>query len=475
MRVASSMLGVTLALCLAAPAKGAPPTVQVFQTTPTLSQALTALAPLALTNTRPIGVPLITVDDTVRYQRLEGFGAAITDSSAWLIHDQLAPGRRKRLMQDLFGASGIDLSFLRVPIGASDFTTGGPYTYDDGRADPALARFSIAHDLGYVIPAIRGALGANPVLQILATPWSPPAWMKANGQLGNLGGSGTLLRSAYKQLARYIVKFIEAYAAAGVPIDAITPQNEPGVEVPYPSMNLPENDEATLVTSTLAPALHAAGLHPRIFGFDGVWATPSYAYGLASGRAAGALAGISWHCYFGNPGAMSAVHRRAPRLEQIVDECSPEVRKFSTAELTIASLRNWASAVAVWNLALDASGGPVQTPNVGCSGCTGVATVRGHDFRLSLKYFQLGQVSRFVHRGAYRIGSGHFVSYGTDRGNTMVVSSGLDDVAFVNPDGTKVLVAYDNSAKPITFAVQSDGRFFTYAIPPGATTTFMWR
>ena len=209
----------------------AEPAVSVVKTDPALSQYLTPQPSPAFSPVPPTGVPLIDVNAQARYQQFAGLGAAMTDSSAWLIYDQISPVARLALMQDLFGSAGIRLGFLRVPMGASDFTVSAqPYSYDDlppGQSDPSLANFSIAHDLSYIIPALRQALAVNPGLELLANPWSPPAWMKANGSLDNPGGAGTLLPTAYGPLAGYFVKFLEAYAGYGVPIAAITPQNEP--------------------------------------------------------------------------------------------------------------------------------------------------------------------------------------------------------------------------------------------------------
>ena len=151
---------------------------------------------LAFSPAQPQGVPLIDLNEQLRYQRFSGLGAAMTDSSAWLIYDQLTPSDRLRLMQDLFATSGIHLNFLRVPMAASDFTVSlAAYSYDDtpaGQTDPSLSQFSIAHDLAYVIPVLQQALQLNPGLQILANPWSPPGWMRANGSLDNINDQGTL-------------------------------------------------------------------------------------------------------------------------------------------------------------------------------------------------------------------------------------------------------------------------------------------
>ena len=455
------------------------PGVQVVQTDPAVSQDLSPQPGRAISTLQPRGLPVIDVNPKLRYQRFSGMGAAMTDSSAWLIYDQLTASDRVSLMQDLFGASGIRLNFLRIPMAASDFTVSpDPYSYDDmpaGQTDPGLSHFSIAHDLSYIIPVLQQALQVNPQLQILASPWSPPGWMKSNRLLDNFNNPGTLLPSAYGEFADYFVKFIQSYESNGVPIDAITPQSEPGNVTSYPGLDLPEPDEATFVSQYLQPALARAGLDPNIYGNDVSWDQLTYADSLASGPVAGDLSGLAWHCYFGSPAVMSQLRRSAPGLDQIVDECAPEIREVGTPEYVISTLRNWASVVAVWNVALDPHGGPHGTA-FGCPGCTGVVTIaeQSHTASLSSEYYQLGQVSAFVQPGAVRIDSPNFVTYGVDSSNIETVSAGLDDVAFQNPDGSLVLITYNNSSAPITFAVNSNQRYFTYTVPATTMTTFVW-
>jgi glucosylceramidase len=465
-----------------APPPPAPP-VGVVQTDPGLSENMAPQASLAFSTVRPEGVPVIEVNDQTRYQQISGIGAAMTDTSAWLIYDELSSSDRLALLQELFGSSGIHLNFLRVPMAASDFTVSpDPYSYDDmpvGQTDPSLSHFSIAHDLDYIIPVLQQALTVNPGLQILANPWSPPGWMKSNDSLDNVNDQGTLLLSAYAPLASYFVKVIQTYEANGVPIDAITPQNEPrtsGAGTSYPGLTLPAADEAIFISQYLQPALAQAGLHPKIYGNDLSWDQLTYADSLAASPVAGDLSGIAWHCYFGSPTVMSQLHQIASGLDQIADECSPEIRSFGAPEYLISALRNWASAVAVWNVALDPQGGPKGTAN-GCPGCTGVVSIdeQSHTVSLSSEYYELGQVSEFVQPGAARIDSPNFVTYSLNSSDIETISSGLDDVAFQNPDGSKVLVAYNNSAAAISFAVESEGNYFTYTIPAQAMTTFTWR
>ena len=173
---------------------------------------------------------------------------------------------------------------------------------------------------------------------------------------------------------------------------------------------------------------------------------------------------------------MSQLHQSAAALDQIVDECSPEIRAFGTPEFLISSLRNWASMVTVWNVALNPQGGPKETPN-GCPSCQGVITVNqgAHSFSFGSEYYQIGQVSSFVQPGATRIDSPNFVTYGINSSNVESITAGLDDVAFLNPDGSQVLIAYNNSSQPISFAVHTAGGDFSYTIPAQAMTTFVWR
>jgi glucosylceramidase len=381
---------------------------------------------------------------------------------------------------------------VRVPIGASDFTHArAPYSYDDlsaGASDPTLVHFSIAHDRHYILPALRAMRSIDRRVSLLASPWTPPRWMKVGDQFDNPGPPlGTLRSADYPALAGYFVRFLRAYAAAGVPVQAITPQNEPEQLTTYPGMDLTEPQEATFIGADLAPALRAAALHPAILGYDYEWsckpnttAVPcdtNYPAELATDEGRD-LTGVAWHCYAGNIGEMSSLHALSPQLTEVVSECSSGIAPGPPASLEIAASRNWASAVVLWNIALDPSGGPVQPPNFGCRRCTGLATVdeKTGRYRLGRDYYQLGQASRYVPPGAVRIASNTFV---TDRNTDLrklgsYTTSALDDVAFLDPNGLRILLTYNSSELPARFAVSWRTSYFTYTLPPGATATFRW-
>ena len=483
-------LGGAIAVLLVLGARAGPATavaksggvrVNVLETTADLSRRLSRLPDLTFRRGVPKGLWVIHVNDTVRYQRVTGVGAAMTDSAAWLIGTKLGPSARAAVMNNLFGRSGDHLSFLKLPMAASDFTAGQrPYSYDDrprGQTDPRLTHFSVGHDDRYIVPAVRQALRLNPRAEILATPWSAPPWMKSNDAADNIGFKGTLLPGDYRPYAEYFVKFIQAYARRGIRIDAVTPQNEPGAPVNWPGMNLPERQEARFVAKDLRPAFKAARLHTNILGGDAGFSDPAYANRLASGPARGAIDGIAYHCYHGTPKVFDTLHRLNRALDLVVSECAEELTPWSVPEIVIGSIRNWASAVSLWNLALDPAGGPVQPPDDGCRPCRGLVVVdpSAHTVQYSLAFYQLGQVGRWLQPGAHRIKTEHFVDYFERSTHDFGTTSGLDDVAFLNPDGTRVLVAYNNSAHNVRFALAWRGRSFTYSLPPRSTVTFHWR
>jgi glucosylceramidase len=451
---------------------GSGPEAAVTLTTPDLRRALSPRPAVAFGRINP-EVNTIDVSDATRYQTVTGFGAAMTDSSAWLLYDELPADARDLVMASLF--AGIDLDYIRVPMGASDFSAGGvPYSYDDmpaGETDPTLADFSIAHDQAYIIPTLRQALELNPGVQVLAEPWSLPAWMKANDALDNEDYAGDLLTGDYQAGAGYFVRFIQSYDAAGVPISAITPTNEAHTSSLYPGMNL---DEDGFITQNLVPALRAAGLNTEVYGLDG--SGLPYAEGMLEDPAVrSAIAGIAWHCYTGLA-QMTTLHALDPAAGLIMSECSPGIVAYTPAETVIASLRNYASAVDLWNLALDPNGGPKQ-PVAGCPDCGGLVTVdeNTHEATLTQSFYEVGQVSKFVQRGAVRIASDRWVQDYSNPDGTYGVTPGLDNVALENPDGSKVLVATNNSETAIHFQVQWRDRAFGYTLAAGATVTFRWR
>ena len=452
----------------------ATPPVQVWLTTSDGVNHLTRQSDIQFSGAG--SSPTIAVDDTQHLQQMDGFGAAITDSSAWLIYNHMSASQRNTLMTNLFGTNAsnptsIGLSFVRIPMGASDFSVTGAYSYDDlpsGQTDPTLAKFSIAHDTSYILPVLQQAYQLNPSIRFMANPWSPPGWMKTNGSMIGVvnGQTGTLISSDYGPLAQYFVKFIQAYQAQGIPIYAITPQNEPLYVPPdYPGMSWAANDESSFIKNNLAPALTSANLHPKILGYDHDWSGQSYAQTLLSDPTTNNdLAGIAWHCYNGSPTAMSTVHNQYPNKEVYETECATgiSITHISTIDLLMQSVQNWSRSVELWNVALDPNHGPHTG---GCTDCNGVATIDQNtgNVTYSNDYYLLGQFSKFVVPGAYHVSA------------STPSSGNISDVAFKNPDGSDVVVAHNGGSSSSTFNVTwNSNQSFSYTLPAGATVSFVW-
>ncbi|MDR6843225.1 glycoside hydrolase family 30 protein [Pseudoxanthomonas sacheonensis] len=413
----------------------------------------------------------IEVDTSKRYQRMLGFGASITDSSAWLIQHKMTPDQRGALLQELFGRSGngIGLDFARLTIGASDFSR-HHYSLDDppnGEADPQLLHFSIDPNLPDVVPVTRQALAVNPQLRVMASPWSAPGWMKDSGSMIK----GTLRPEYYDAFARYLLKYVDAYAAEGIPIFALTVQNEPDFEpADYPGMRLNAPARARLIGDHLGPLIAARGDGPLIFDWDHNWDKPQEPKAVLSDPIAGPyVAAVAWHCYGGDPAAQSAVHEAFPDKDAYMTECSDgtwePVRSgglpLQTQQLIVQATRDWARGVLFWNLALDERGGPHAG---GCDTCIGVVTIDAATGRVSRNngYYALAHASRFVRRDAYRVASN-------------ATGDGLDNVAFQNTDdGSVVLIVTNKNEKERSFSVRQQARRFGYTLPAKSVATFRW-
>jgi glucosylceramidase len=354
-------------------------------------------------------------------------------------------------------------------MGASDFAL-KIYSYDDlaaGQTDPQLTQFSIDHDRAYILPVLRQALALNPQLKVMATPWSPPGWMKTSDSMIK----GQLPAASYPALANYFVKVVQAYAAEGVPIYAVTMQNEPLFSPhDYPGTLIPPDEQATFIRDYLGPAFRDQKLSAKIMAFDHNWDLIHYAVTVLSDpKAAAFVAGTAVHCYGGNVGAQTALHNQFPEKDIWETECSggewqPANLLAQQVGLLISTTRNWAKSVVLWNLALDQNNGPYVG---GCKTCRGLVridtTASPSTTQLTVDYTALGHASKFVSPGAWRIDS-----------NTLE-ASGLEDVAFRNPDGSIVLLTLNSGKTPTTFNVLWSGRRFTYTLQPGDAVTFRWQ
>ncbi len=453
--------------------------VSAWLTTADGKNKLTSQPHIYFSSERRNFLTTINIDEQQKLQQIDGFGAAMTDTSAQLIGMKIAQEQRDQLMRALFDPhKGLGMSVVRIPMGASDFTASDMYSYDDvdpSQQDPDLQKFSIAHDTPYIIPLLKQAMQLNPSIRYMAAPWSPPAWMKTNASLLGTTGEqrGDLMESAYSPLASYFVKFLQAYQEHGIPLYAITPQNEPLSPVDtYPGMNFSALDETTFIKNNLGPALETANLAPKILIYDQNWDQPGFPLKILGDTTAQRyVAGTAWHCYAGDPSIMTKIHQAYPSKDMYVTECSTGqsgIAPLSAIELLIRSTRNWAKSVVLWNIALDTSGGPKI--GRGCDSCSGLVAIDQStgQYTYTENYYHLAHLSKFVFPGAYHIAS-------TITRASFPYDSPLEEVAFQNPDGSKIVIVYNSSSWSDTFNIRwNTAHSFVYTLPSKGIVTFKW-
>jgi glucosylceramidase len=443
---------------------------QVWLTTGDQSKLLSKENDISITEIVSTTIASITIDVTQKLQEIEGFGAALTGSSAYLIRQELSSGQRNELLRELFDPeTGIGISYLRMTIGASDFSL-SDYTYDDmpaGDTDYDLTHFSIAKDQD-VVSVFKEIVAIAPGIKIMGSPWSPPAWMKTNGSLKG----GKLKPGAYDVYARYFVKYINAYKSEGITIDAITPQNEPLYSTAnYPCLDMSSSEQLTFIKNNLGPLFQAENITAKIITYDHNFDNTAYAISILNDPAAkNYVTGSAFHAYGGNVSAMSIVHNAHPDKGLYFTEVSggawatnfSDNLQWNMTNIFIGTTKNWSKNVLLWNLALDQDHGP---KNNGCQDCRGVVTINSFTGSITrnVEYYSIGHFSKFVMPGAFRISSTSFES-----------STKLDHVAFLNPDGSKVVVVSNDNTTVRSFVIKTSTSQFTYTLPGKSVCTIVW-
>ena len=408
--------------------------------------------------------PNIEVDSVARFQQVDGFGYTLTGGSAYLIN-RLSANEKASLLNELFGSASnaIGISYLRLSIGASDLSS-EVFSYNDlpaGQTDVTLSNFSLSKDTVDLLPVLQQILGINPNIKIMGSPWSPPVWMKDNGS--SIGGS--LLPQYYSVYAQYFVKYIQAMAAKGIRIDAVTIQNEPQHGGNNPSMLMSATEQATFIKNHLGPAFQSAGITTKIIVWDHNCDNPSYPIAVLNDAAAKQfIDGSAFHLYAGSIGALSTVFAAHPDRNLYFTEQWTGANgsfdgdfKWHIRNVIIGAMRNHSKIALEWNLANDLTYGP-HTPG-GCTECKGALTIGGNITR-NVGYYIVAQVSKFVPQGSVRIAS--------------TESSGLGSVAFLRPDGKKVLLVLNDGSSDIVFNIKYKGKWAITGLPAGSAGTYIW-
>jgi glucosylceramidase len=444
------------------------------------------------TNSRGRGLPIV-IDESLTMQTIDGFGFALTGGSAELMM-KMSPATRTELITDLFSRTEnhIGVSYIRLTIGSSDLNS-FVYSYDDlkeGETDFNLEKFNLGQDKKDVIPVMKEILRISPDIKIMASPWSPPVWMKTNGKVK----AGSLKPECYDVYSRYFVMYIREMAKEGIKIDAITVQNEPLNANNTPSMRMSAAEQTEFIKKHLGLALQKAGLKTRIILFDHNLDRPDFPLTVLSDpEAARYIDGSGFHHYGGEMNAMTIMHNAHPEknlyfTEQMVVEKpgSPSIDIAAQVKrLIIGATSNWSRNVILWNFAADPLNDP-HTNDGGCSMCQGAVTIDKDLVSRNIAYYVVAHASRFVLPGSVRIGSTRAgdlnVNLTTDEERNEVVRvatfenrEALPNVAFRTPDDKIVLIVANDTYNVSSFRIQYGGMSANIRLEPGAAGTYVWQ
>ena len=407
----------------------------------------------------------VEVNEQKTLQSMEGFGFALTGGSAGLI-DALPAEKKTALLKELFGAGpeNLGISYIRISMGASDLDA-TVFSYCDlpkGETDPQLTKFNLSQDTLHLIPMIQAALKLNPKLKIMASPWSPPVWMKSNG----FSMGGHLLKQYYDSYALYFVKYIKAMKAKGITIHSLTMQNEPEHGGNNPSLLMDAEEQKVFLRDHLGPLLAKEQIKTEVLLYDHNADHPNYPISILDDPKAKAYAaGSAFHLYLGNESALSKVHEAHPDKKLYFTEQWTGAKGsfdgdlfWHTEHIVIGTINHWSSAVIEWNLAANAQYEP-HTPG-GCTECKGALTIQGEDVSRNVSYYIIGHASKFIPAGSKRIES--------SASNDLIKTS-----SFIRPDGKKVTL-FLNAGNSNNIKLTNKQQTYSVTLPAGSVSTIVW-
>ncbi|MGZ8160858.1 MAG: glycoside hydrolase family 30 protein [Methylobacter sp.] len=442
--------------------------VKQFCTARDTAYRLSELAPIAFESATNFSDPSVFIDTAVKFQEIQGFGGAFTEAAAVTL-DKIPSHLRQEILQAYFSPdTGNAYTLCRTHINSCDFSLGN-YAYTEVDGDVDLKHFSIEHDRQSLIPMIREAIDVSGgKLKLFASPWSPPAWMKTNGMMNN----GGKLKPEYRQAwADYYVRYIQEYGHEGIPIWGLTVQNEPEATQTWDSCIYTGEEERDFVRDYLGPTLHDAGLgnvkvivwdHNRDRLFERAKAV------LDDPKAAHYVWGVGFHWYCGDHfDNVQLTHDAYPDKHLIFtegcQEAGPHLGSWDTGERYARSIINdlnrWTEAWVDWNMVLDETGGPNHVGNF-CSAPI-IADTQAGEIRYQSSYYYIGHFSRFIRTGARRVACAKTLD-------------SLEATAFLNCDGSLIVVVLNRTEQMIDFVLKSQGLLAKTSIPARGIMTFVF-
>ncbi len=415
---------------------------------------------------------VIELDPTAAMHTIEGFGGSLTDTTCANLA-KMTEADRNFVLESFFSKEkGIGLNYLRQPCGVTDYALNWQ-TYDDmpqGQTDTTLAYFSIDADRDYIIPAVKKAIAINPNIRVISSVWSPPLWMKTEYEWTSKNGA-KLNPKYYGVFSQYIVKFIKAYEAEGIPIYSMVPQNEPTGKHGIPAAYYTADDMADLINNHLAPAFENAGIKTQIWSWDfNFFREDAKAF---TKKSINNVQGIAMHYPSNDVQLINEllyqfnlpVFLTETGGSQNFDNLVFEVSKI------IGYLNAGASTLIRWNLVLDQNGGPsdprnphlFKNPNEVGDGPIGYNSDTDTVTKLA-DYYVLGHFSKFIDRGSR-------VLYlnSKDIGNDFVQC-----LAVKNPDGTVVTVLTNLRPKTLETSIVYGKSIIKFKIPSESVISLVW-
>jgi len=410
---------------------------------------------------------LINIYPEFQYQKVFGFGAAFTESSA-VNFSLLSPDLQQKLIELYFGKTGIGLNFCRTHINACDYSV-DEYTYvKDGDVD--LKTFSINRERKDILPMIKAARKANPDLWLFASPWSPPAWMKDNKTVIH---GGRLLPEYYKTWAKYFSLYLKEYKKEGIDFFGVSIQNEAKAVQTWESCVWTGKEEGDFAANFLRPTLDETGfgnVKIMIWDHNKERVMERARESLSVPGAEKAIWGIAHHWYSGDHfDNLRMTHELYPDKPLLATENSGggsiigapnwwnAVERY--AKETIGDFNNFTTAIVTWNMLLDQSGGPVHNRSLGAGAPVIVDTLK-RDFTLTSTFYAYGHFSKFIKRGAVRIGSSCY-------------NDAVKAVAFSNPDGEIIVVVLNTTDRDATPKIRLNNCTADFAMPAKSLQTLV--
>jgi glucosylceramidase len=397
------------------------------------------------------------------FQKIEGFGFTLTGGSSSLIC-RLPQSIRIKLLQELFGngPKSIGISVLRIGIGSTDLDS-AVYSYDDLNnelEDLTLSKFSIQAEKRFQIPLLKEILQINPKINIIATPWSPPVWMKDNKS----SKGGQLKPFYYSVYADYLVKYLQSMQKEGIRIFAITPQNEPLNPDNNPSLYFPSAQQNEFIKYHLGPLFEKKQIPTKILLFDHNCDHPEYAVDILNDPITRKyVAGSAFHLYGGNIQALSTVRKAHPDKDVYFTEQWTGIKgdfegdfMWHMKNVIIGALNNDAKTVLEWNLANDASWGP-HTPG-GCTECLGALTI-SNTIQKNVAYYIIAQIAKFVPRGSHRI--------------ELAAPKEISGTAFERPDKKKVILLLNEEEHDKSYQLSYKSQYIAIKLPAKSAITYL--